>query len=256
MKFIGQNRINMELDMILPQLVEKDIPNVNFLLRGKSGYGKTTLGLGICNFLSKGEFQYMIGDNISRLDTEFRIIFIDEVHLLEIPEVLYPTLDKKENIFIFASNEFANLKEPLVNRCIVYTFEDYNEMELKEIAKLNLTNNNYTDEMLSLICSSSNNNPRKIRNLCGRLNAMGNKISINNIEELDYVVEKIIGIVDGLDPMCLKYLEILERLSTSSLENISRITGISKTTIQTEIEPVLLYKNRISITSKGRSFIK
>ena len=255
MKFIGQNRIYMELDILLPQIKNNEL-NMNFLFRGKSGYGKTLMGLKICSYLANNNYQYLFADNINDINTEATAIFIDEIHLLQVPEVLYKYLDKKKPTFIFATNEFADLKEPLVNRCTVYTFEDYTEEELLDISKLYINNEKFSDDMLWLICEAANKNPRKISNLCYRLNAISNKIPLNNLEELNYVIEKIIGIVDGLDPLCLKYLEILERLSTSSLENISRVSGISKATIQHEIEPVLLYRNRISITSKGRSFIK
>ena len=255
MDFIGQSRITMELDIILPQIKDNKL-HMNFLFRGKSGYGKTLLGLKICSYLANSNYQYLIGDTVDGIDTSAKVIFIDEVHLLQIPEMLYKYLDKKEIVFIFATNEFADLKEPLVNRCTVYTYEDYTEEELLYMTKMYINNDEFSREMLQLVCESANKNPRKINNLCYRLNAISNKIPLNNLEELNYVIEKIIGIVDGLDPMCLRYLEILERLSTSSLENISRICGISKTTIQQEIEPILLYKNLISITSKGRSIIK
>jgi len=255
MDFIGQNRIMMELDILLPQIKNNEL-DMNFLFRGKSGYGKTLLGLKICSYLANSNYQYLFADNINDINTDAMVIFIDEIHLLQVPEMLYKYLDKKKPTFIFATNEFADLKEPLVNRCTVYTYEDYTEEELLYMTKMYINNDKFSREMLQLICESANKNPRKISNLCFRLNAIGKSIPLNNLEELEFVVEKIIGIIDGLDPMCLKYLEILERLSTSSLENISRVTGISKTTIQHEIEPVLLYKNRISITSRGRSFIK
>lgn len=252
MIFIGQKRIIEELNIILPQIKENKL-NMHFLLRGKSGYGKTLLGLKICTYLSYDKYQYVFADNIIKPYQGFSSMFIDEIHLLENPEFLYKWLDEKEKTFIFATNEFADLKEPLVNRCTVFTFEDYLEEELLEIVKIYINDNNYTNEMLTLVYRACNSNPRKISNLCSRLRAIGNQIPITNIDELNYVIEKIIGIKDGLDPLCRKYLEILKILGKSSLENISRTAGISKAVIQSEIEPVLLYKGLISITSKGRS---
>jgi len=252
MKFIGQERIIRELKILLPQIKHDDL-KMNFLLRGVSGYGKTLLGLRMCSYLSGSRYQYMFADNVIAPYKDVLSIFIDEIHLLENPEFIYQWLDKKETTFIFATNEYSDLKEPLVNRCTVYTFEDYTDNELLEIAGMYMNNSQFTKDMLWLVCLSGNKNPRRINNLCGRLNAINNITPIRNLEELNYIMENIIGIVDGIDPLCKKYLDTLTRLDTSSLETLSRVSGISKTTIQREIEPILLYKKLISISSKGRS---
>jgi len=253
MKFIGQERIIKEINILLPQIRDRDL-KMNFLLRGKSGYGKTTLGLKMCCYISNGNYQYFFGDSDILVEKQRKVIFIDEIHLLEKPEMLYKMLDDKEQIFIFATNEYSNLKEPLENRCTVYTFEDYTKDELLTIARNNLTSD-FSKEMLEKVCDASQNNPRKIQNICIRLDAISNSIPIRNIVELDYVIEKILGIINGMDVMTRKYMEVINELKVCSLRTLVMLTGINERTILYEIEPMLLLKKLITITSKGRSII-
>jgi Holliday junction resolvasome RuvABC ATP-dependent DNA helicase subunit len=55
-----------------------------------------------------------------------------------------------------------------------------------------------------------------------------------------------------MNSMEREYLAFLERVRTASLTTLTSSLGINRETIQTEIEPQLLYKGRIKITSKGR----
>ena len=50
----------------------------------------------------------------------------------------------------------------------------------------------------------------------------------------------------------IRYLEILRDRGTISLRNLSRILQIDTNTIVREIEPFLIERNHVEITSKGR----
>ena len=80
MRFIGQHHIMNQLAFMLPNLYKFPDKGANILLRGPSGFGKTTMALGICHYLaSTGKnFEVYLADW-----TEYRfrqrVIFIDEV---------------------------------------------------------------------------------------------------------------------------------------------------------------------------------
>jgi len=59
-----------------------------------------------------------------------------------------------------------------------------------------------------------------------------------------------------LDTLCRKYLEVLEDVGgTASIFLLKSILHIDDNTLKREIEPVLLKKGLIKITSKGRSLV-
>lgn len=262
--FIGQNKILKELDIMVEVARENKDFSINILFQAPSGYGKTTLGLKFGNAISNkfiegkfvtSGFQYMLGD-INALNPTNRVLFIDEVHLLEIPEEIYPLMDSEEHIFILATNEFAGLKEPLVNRCIKFQFEKYSDDDLINIARNNLRiYSEVPDDFYTEIIKGGKKNPREIIVLCRRLNILLRKYPIENKEDLIKVLSEIINIKGGLDYNSRMYLEVLGKINIGSLKTISNMLGLQETAIKYEIEPYLLYLGKIKITSRGRELI-
>lgn len=261
MYFIGQKHIMGELKVILPRAVEEPSFNISLLFKGRSGFGKTELGLKCCNFISGHNFMYTIASNkmqefledkINRIKE--RVIFIDEIHLLS-PEFLYPIMDQKNHFFVFATNLSSSLFEAFERRCVTLIFESYTREELREITRKKLGPEfcNVDDSFIDYVITSGQENPGKISLLCVRLCTLGIKYRIKSLEDLKGVMSEIINIQNGLDVRQRLYLEILERLETASLETISATTGFSKEIIKAEIEPRLLYLEKIKISPKGRS---
>ncbi|KKK98009.1 hypothetical protein LCGC14_2647030, partial [marine sediment metagenome] len=72
---------------------------------------------------------------------------------------------------------------------------------------------------------------------------------------LDRVLN-MIGIYNlGYTSEDIRYLEILRERGTVSLRNITRILQIDINTILREIEPFLIERNHVEITSKGRRLL-
>jgi Holliday junction resolvasome RuvABC ATP-dependent DNA helicase subunit len=246
-----------QLKDILPYLFESG-NGMNILIRGPSGWGKTRMSFMICNYLTGGNFEYCLGDKV-QFNDRMRVHFIDEIHLLQHPEMLYPKMDSGKFVIILATNDVATLTEALVNRCTEFIFDKYSVVELREIARTAL-NAKVPDAFLDYISECGGANPRIIKGLISRLNIVLTRspsiLSSLSLETFKSLLQDTFGIVDGMDVLCTRYIESLASLGgTASLETISTFIHVDKNTLKYYVEPILLYKQKIKITSKGRSII-
>jgi Holliday junction resolvasome RuvABC ATP-dependent DNA helicase subunit len=255
MKFYGQENIVRELNFILEN-IRMEHSSTNILFRAPSGCGKTTLGLICAQYLGIKDFAYYIPDSNGLI--EFRdnkwIQFIDEAHTLIQPEIIYPYMDSKKYVFLLASNESGELKEPLKNRCIQFIFHPYTNQDISLVVKDILGRYNLTDEIINEISSRCRNTPRIAKVVCERLIYIFNSYLVpRNLEELNQILTGVMNIKEnGINEMDQIYLNYLYDVRKSSLTNLIYATGIDRNTILTEIEPHLLHLRLIKITSKGR----
>ena len=253
-KFIGQAQILKELKFICNE-AKKGI-NLNLLLKAQSGYGKTTLAKLIAFNIGERYEYILCKENLEGFSRIHRVKIFDEIHMLKAPEFLYPYMDSGKFFLIFCTNEFGELKEPLVNRCIPFIFSEYSEQEMLEIINTEFQNQGFSfdgDTLKSLI-KNSNSVPREAVNLAKRLSIIfrGSNVFINSQEEMDKTIEDYLGITNGLSPFHKSYLEFLRKVGTASLDRISFGISLDKKTIQRTIEPILIKKGLITVTSKGR----
>lgn len=257
MIFIGQKHIIKQLKFILPDLYSHREKACNILIRGPSGYGKTTLAIAMCKYLAGTSFQVFWAD---WTEHEFRkrVIFLDEIHKMADIEKLYEVMDSGKHIFIFATNQDGNLPEAFSNRCFEFVLRNYTMEELMLMAKDALSFPT-TDESLEEIVKAGNMNPRIIvKSLCGKLNMYFNMHREIDSMGADFreILKEVFSIEDGLDSLCRDYLEVLEDVGgTASIFLLKSILHIDDTTLKRVVEPVLLRKGLIKITSKGRSLI-
>lgn len=254
-RFIGQEHILKELQGITSKLLLKEY-NTNLLLRAPSGYGKTTLATIIANKVDPGyrNSAYYIPDNEGTVpfDSSKRFHVLDEVHLLKTPESLYDKMDSGKYTFILATNESSRLKEPLVNRCIQFLFRKYSNQEAIEIVRQYI--NSLTESQYEFVRNNSNNNPRVIKKLCERLSVITDNKQVTD-QELKSIFKDIFQIEGGLNEFHRRYLDFLRKAGQSSITNIVYTIGLDRQTILQEIEPILLERGLIEITSRGRKLV-
>jgi Holliday junction resolvasome RuvABC ATP-dependent DNA helicase subunit len=260
MSFIGQDRIKEEMLGFVEQI--KKGKNFSFLITAPSGCGKNDFTFRITYMITgdnrkvsyyniKGEFEFNYNN---------RIHVFDEIHNLTTPEVLYPIMDSKKYTIFLLTNEKGELKEPLRNRCITFAFVDYTEGEVTQIVKEKLEQDGFylPDNLCSFIARESNLNPRVAKeDISVRLvNLFRMKGTAYTEQDLKYYLETYLGIVNGLNQDCRKYLEFLRKRNNCSLDLISNAIQLEKEYIKRQIEPLLVKRGLIDITSRGRSISK
>jgi len=257
MRFIGQNYIMQQLRFMLPVLYSNQSMGENFLLQGPSGFGKTTMAVGICNYLSGNSFEIY---NYDKIPFRFykRVVFIDEIHKMNDPEFLFPIMDGKKHVLVLATNHDSVLPEALVNRCIQFIFTDYSEEELiiicRDFSKLPISEAN-----LLKIINAGNNNPRIIKSIITRMEMyfVGNSSEDPRTTNYDEILTRVFDINDGIDTVSKRYLEILEDVGgICSLSMLKSLLHVDENTLKQIVEPVLLKKGKIKITPKGRILLQ
>jgi Holliday junction resolvasome RuvABC ATP-dependent DNA helicase subunit len=255
MRYIGQLHIMKRLVDWLPTLYENPDMGINMLFRGPSGYGKTTLALAVAHYLADKDFE-MYWAEWTEWKFKKRVIFIDEIHRVADLEKLYGIMDEKKHVFLFATNHDANLPEAFVNRCREFIFDDYHDDELLLIARESSTFR-ASDEQFMHVIEAGNRNPRIIK---GLIDELGNHFSRNSIDStkanFKEILENQFEIVNGLDTLARRYLEVLEDVGgTASINLLKSTLHIDEGTLKNTVEPVLLRKGLVKITAKGRTRI-
>ena len=248
--FINQKRIITQLNYLEKEI--KEGANFNILLRAPSGYGKTTLAL---KFLEGRDYIiYPVAKRIEFFSTNKRFHLFDEAHTIKNFESIYKFMDSKRYTVIFATNLSGSLPEPVINRCINLIFESYTNEHIKEILKLNLTVE-LGEKLINFLSHKCKNNPRIAKRIASQLSIICkyNKIP-RTTGELEQYLEAIGIYKYGLNELDVKYLEFLQEVKVSSLERIQRGTGLDRDTIINEIEPYLIRKDFIRVSSRGREF--
>lgn len=258
MFFIGQDHIMYQLGDILKYVYDTKT-GVNILFRGASGYGKTELSKKCCKFLVGNNYEFCLGSSL-KFNKETWVHFIDEVHTLESPEVLYPIMDLDRYVFVMATNFDSILPEALTNRCKSFIFTDYSENELIQIFRFH-SKLEYSENVMKHIIDVSGRNPRIIvktfiDTLYMHYHKRREELLQKSEEEIINEIDKIFGIRGGIDRVCRAYLETLESLGNrASINLIAGSMHLDINTIKYTVEPALLYKKLIKITSRGREIV-
>lgn len=241
--FIGQSNIIKELR----GLVKYD--KISVLFRGNSGCGKTYLAKLFAG--AKGSWDYNIAPDLNFNNNVITHV-VDEVHKVDTQESLFQLIENKG--FVFCTTEFTKINDPLLTRCIVYTFEPYKFPELMSIILVN-----YPDmslESVKIIASRCRGVPRIALQYCQRFIALvEDDYRTYNREETSLLFNNIGIYNNGFTQLDYDYLEALKRLKTASVNTLSAILIRDTDTITKIVEPFLLRNNLINITSRGREII-
>ena len=253
-----------ELKSILKLILEKvKKENIDLLFSGSAGTGKTTTAKMIaCE--TKKPFYYLTGSNSRRKIVDLllncednSIILIDEIHNLseKVAEIIYPAIQDKEIyisgkrkklnlMFIGTTTEPEKLPKPLRDRFKQIEFTELSEEKLKDLLIKKGCNNEVADYLINF-----STNIRILNNLLDLIKLYG-EINLTNLRKVFQI--KKINLFSGLSELQEKYLNILKENKKMSLRSLSIYLRKSEDYIRNEIEPDLIRKGYINITSRGR----
>lgn len=259
MKFINQQRIMSEVSPLI--LAIKTGNHQNLLFQGPAGCGKTTIAKYIANqTMLDWDIQIPVKGSINyKPFGDYNVHIIDEIHKFREWEMLYPYLDKLEETFIFCTTEYGESPEPFLSRCIRLSFEPYSVKDLSEIVRRYSIGRRFklNKACCSLIGGAARGSPRLAKQRYDRVKMMLQYYGFNSTSHwVEHVLNQMGIYTFGYTTEDFRYLEYLQNVNVSSLNNLARALRIDRNTIEKEVEPFLLEKENILITSKGRKFIK
>lgn len=249
------------MKLILNQFKSK---RFNLLFSGQAGTGKTYSSKMIACETQK-PFIYLNGAMSKRKITNLiksaksnAIILIDEIHNLpeKVAEIIYSAIQDNEiydegarvlldNItFIGTTTEPENLPKPLLDRMMRIEFEEPDE----ETAKRILLKMGLSEECVGLLTNYTLN-IRLLKKFIEYTKLYG-ELNKENLIKVFRLMR--INIYSGLSEEQQKYIEYLNSSGKASVRNLSLILRKSENYIKLDIEPDLIRKGIILITSRGR----
>jgi Holliday junction resolvasome RuvABC ATP-dependent DNA helicase subunit len=256
--YVGQQKVIRELQAIVYGIQYKQA-SVNILLRGPAGSGKTMLAKKFCKKIDKNYLYHIAEKEFSTKGLgHIRCHIVDEVHMLKNFETLYEYMDCGRYVFVFCTTEIGDLPDPFSSRCIELILVDYSKEDLAKIAvkyaqELGL---NLSMDTALLIVNRSKGSPRKVKIFTRRIKFLLDKgfypLTIHGVRHA--FVD--IGIYEnGYTDIDRNYLKFLSEVDSASLSMISRSIKTDENTLKNEIEPFLIEKGHITISSRGRKFL-
>ena len=257
--YIGQLKIVRELQAIAYSVKRKRKDSVNIILRGPAGSGKTMLAEEFCKFVC-GRYSYQIADNNFSLKgyEAIRCHIVDEIHMMKNFEQLYAFMDSGKYIMVYCTTESGDLPDPFSSRCITFNMREYTDEDLARIAV------NYAKELglamtlatALLVAKRSRGSPRKVKVYTRRIKFMlDNGLYSFTLSGVENAFRDIGIYTNGYTDIDKDYLKFISSITSASLKMISRIIGVDENTIKNDIEPFLIEKGHITITSRGRKFL-
>lgn len=160
--------------------------------------------------------------------------------------------DFRKQTFIFATSEPHKVFHALVDRLTRIDLQDYTVNELAEILQSCTSDVTYEAGLLPMIASTLRGNARQATKLAANIkNYLGDKKSFSSNDWL--LLSKSLGIMPlGINENELILLRVLRDRMQCTLTAVAAITGMTRTSIQKDVESYLLKRNLISIEVGGR----
>jgi len=257
---IGQTVWKKTIKILMLSMSEGD--NLNVLITGPSGYGKTYLSTIMLNWgiriKRNGRIEKFVCNGKSLLYPEAQGCLVDEAHLLKNPEHLYGELDSGIRTFIFCTNEYGDLPEPVVNRCIQIQLNPYQKRDLSKIANLYFAKREIkvSASILNEIGNRARGTPRIAKKIAELLLKGHNReydLKIVKANELTKIFEMYRIHPEGFRDYDYTYLEALKNAGgRAGISTIAVLSRLPREFIIREIEPFLIGNGNIQITSRGR----
>lgn len=254
-RIVGQDRLRPNIAMLMENI--KNGSNLNIIIRGPSGYGKTHLARVIYNYVDAKATCVYLGESAYNLQRGYRIHVLDEAHEIRTPEILYPDMDSQRYTFLILTNEFGELKEPLVNRCLPINLSPYTLDDLALLVYITLQRKGYLiDQQLCQVTATyCRGNPRVAKNIAKQLAMLFSKLgnTPTTVEELVELLQVYLSLNEGgFTELDQRYLEFLTYNSPAGIDTISNYLCIPKQVLLMEVEPFLIRGGLVKITSRGR----
>ena len=236
----------------------------NLLFSGMAGTGKTFSSKMIACETGK-PFIYLNGAmskrkiiNLMRSAKDNAIILIDEIHNLpeKVAEIIYSAVEDNEiyddgvrhllknMTFIGTTTEPERLPKPLQDRFMKIEFEEPDEETMQKI----LNKMGLDDKCVGLMINYTLN-IRILKKLIEYMKLYGD-LTEENLVKVFRLMK--INIYNGLSDEQEKYVDYLKKIKKASLRNLSLVLRRSENYIKLEIEPDLIRKSMLIITSRGR----
>ncbi len=243
----------------------KEGERINLLFYGTQGTGKSFSAKMLSAetnkplvYITGSQGKNRIIETITNLKPNC-LVLVDEIHNLResVAEVIYPAIQDGEvylegnrievdAVFVGTTTEPQELPKPLRDRFNEVEMSELEKDKLSELLKRKGVESNVVEYLLN-----HTTNMRQLNNLLNLLKIFGG-YTFENMKKLFRI--KGIDIHTGLSKWQKKYLDVLKNMpkSKASLRTICLHLKKSKDYLMEEVEPELIKKNYILITSRGR----
>ncbi|MEI8104041.1 MAG: Holliday junction branch migration DNA helicase RuvB [Candidatus Moraniibacteriota bacterium] len=289
-EYIGQEKIKMNLNILIQAAKKREEPIEHVLLYGPAGLGKTTLShiiakeLGVNIKVTSGPAIERVGDFGSILTNlqDGDILFIDEIHRLNklIEEVLYPAmedykldiiigkgpsartiqLDLPRFTLIGATTRLGSISNPLRNRFgSIHRLEFYTHPEISHIIKRSgrILDIAIEPEAADIIAATSRQTPRVANRILKRVRDYAQMNDYPLVTPA--VAREALTLLEidelGLEPTDRHLLRaIIEKFRGGpvGLQTIAAMTSEETQTIEDVYEPYLIQIGFLERTPRGR----
>lgn len=166
--------------------------------------------------------------------------------------------------FIFCTSETQRMFPPLIDRLERINLENYSLGQLEEIVKRNLPDVEFEPEALSEVSSVLRGNARSAQKMVGNIQSyLGGNSKVFMLEDWKSMAWSL-GIQPlGLSPVEITVLRTLTQHENTSLTRLSAVTGLSRESLQKDVEMYLQTLDLMGvattgrfITQKGRDYLK
>jgi Holliday junction resolvasome RuvABC ATP-dependent DNA helicase subunit len=164
--------------------------------------------------------------------------------------------DFRRQTFLFATSEPHKVFHALMDRLTRVDLQDYKVTELAEILQRGTPNVVYEDNLLVTIAETLRGNARQATKMAVNINNFIGTEKHNSVQfaAKDWQeLSKNLNIMPlGINENELSLLRVLRERVQCTLTAIAASTGMTRTSIQRDVETYLLKRNLISIETAGR----